>query len=45
MMRLFAICLSVLTLAACETTKGVGEDIQTVGDAVTDVATDVQEAL
>ncbi|MEO1734063.1 MAG: entericidin A/B family lipoprotein [Pseudomonadota bacterium] len=43
--RLFVLGLTCLTLAACETAKGAGRDIQSAGDAITDAATDVQEAL
>ncbi len=44
-LRVFVLGLTCLTLAACETTKGAGRDIQSAGDAITDVATDVQNAL
>lgn len=45
MIRMFALILTVTTLAACETTKGAGRDIQKVGDAISDAATDVQQAF
>lgn len=45
MIRAILIGLTVFALGACETTKGAGRDIQKAGDAITDAATDVQEAL
>jgi len=45
MTRVLIIGLAVLTLAACETTKGAGKDIQKAGDAITEAATDVQKTL
>jgi entericidin B len=34
MFRLFALILLLGTLAACETTKGVGRDLQNAGEAL-----------
>jgi entericidin B len=45
MKRAFILGLALLALAACETTKGAGKDIQKVGDAISDAATDVQQSF
>ena len=45
MTRILAICLALFTLAACETTKGAGKDIQKAGDAIEDAANKVQKSL
>lgn len=45
MTRAFIISLALLTLAACETTKGAGKDIEKVGGAITDAAQDVQQSF
>ncbi len=45
MIRMTALILTLTTLAACETAKGAGRDIQRVGDAISDVASDVQQAF
>ncbi|MCL6283435.1 entericidin A/B family lipoprotein [Ruegeria sp. 2012CJ41-6] len=45
MTRVLVIGLMTLTLAACETAKGAGRDIEKAGDAITNTATDVQENL
>ena len=45
MIRMIALILTLTTLAACETTKGAGRDIEKVGDTITDVATDVQQSF
>ncbi|TMV09744.1 entericidin A/B family lipoprotein [Ruegeria sediminis] len=42
MIRTFLIGLTLLTLAACETAKGAGRDIRKAGDAIEDVAGDIQ---
>jgi entericidin B len=34
MLRIAALILVLVTLAACETTKGVGRDIQNAGEAL-----------
>jgi entericidin B len=41
---LFAVAL-IPTLAACNTVKGVGKDVQAGGEAVEDVATDVEKEI
>ncbi|MEL6467830.1 MAG: entericidin A/B family lipoprotein [Pseudomonadota bacterium] len=41
---LFAL-LSILALAACETAEGFGQDVQAGGEAISDVANDVQDDL
>lgn len=45
MTRYMLTLLAALTLAACETVGGVGQDISTAGNAVTDTAQDVQSDL
>lgn len=46
MLRIFLICvLSLTTLSACETAKGVGRDLQKVGNTVSNTAQDVQQAF
>lgn len=37
-LRLGLICLSVLTLTACNTVKGVGQDLQKAGSALENAA-------
>lgn len=39
------LALAVATLAACNTVSGVGEDIQSGGEALTDTAEDTQQEL
>jgi len=43
MAKVILISLALLTLAACETAKGAGRDLQKAGDTLTDVAQDVQK--
>lgn len=45
MVRAILIGLTMLTLAACETAKGAGKDIEKAGDAIQNAATDVQQNL
>ena len=45
MNRIFMMLLMVTTLAACETAKGVGRDLEKAGTAVTGAAKDVQKKL
>jgi len=45
MTRMFVFGLALLALAACETTKGAGRDLKKAGDAIEDVAEDVQKKL
>ncbi|MEO9782026.1 MAG: entericidin A/B family lipoprotein [Sedimentitalea sp.] len=45
MIRPVILCLALLTLTACETAKGAGRDIQKAGGAISNTASDVQEAL
>ncbi len=42
---LLAVALGVSTLGACNTTKGVGRDVQSAGRGVERAATDVQRNL
>lgn len=35
--------LGLFTLSACNTTEGVGEDIEAAGDAIEDAADDVND--
>ncbi|WP_081894658.1 entericidin A/B family lipoprotein [Ruegeria halocynthiae] len=45
MIRVILIGLAMFTLAACETTKGAGKDIEKAGDAIQGAATDVQQSF
>jgi entericidin B len=45
MTRAIVISFALLALAACETTKGAGQDIQNAGGAISDAASDVQNSL
>lgn len=36
---------AMFALSACETTKGAGRDLQKAGQAISNAASDVQEAL
>lgn len=45
MIRTILIGMALMALTACETAKGVGKDIGKAGDAISNTATDVQEAL
>ncbi|WP_159977818.1 entericidin A/B family lipoprotein [Roseobacter cerasinus] len=38
MFRLFAMTAVLITLAACETTKGVGRDVEDAGEALQSAA-------
>ena len=44
-MRIAAFLLVLLTLGACETVQGAGQDIGTAGDAITDASEDVQNDM
>jgi len=37
--------LTLLTIAACNTTEGVGKDVQSTGEGISDTARDVKKAL
>ncbi len=45
MIRTILIGLTLLSLTACETAKGVGRDIEKAGDAISNTASDVQQAI
>lgn len=45
MIRLTALILTLTALTACEATKGAGRDLQKVGGAISNVASDVQQAF
>ncbi len=45
MTRAILIGLTLFALAACETAKGAGKDIENAGDAIQNAASDVQESL
>ncbi len=45
MIRAILVGLAMFTLAACETTKGAGKDIEKAGDAIQEAATDVQQNI
>jgi entericidin B len=40
----FAI-LAMLTLAACNTVRGAGQDVESAGDALSDQATETQQEM
>lgn len=44
-MRVLFTILALLSLAACETAKGAGRDIQKAGDTITGTAQNVQSSL
>lgn len=44
-MRILFTFLVLMTLTACETTKGAGRDIQKAGGAITGTAQNVQNSL
>jgi entericidin B len=39
------VLLALLGLAACNTTKGLGQDVEAAGDAIEDTAQDAQDEL
>ena len=45
MTRILILGLTMLSLAACETTKGAGEDISKAGSAISGAAQDVQDSF
>ena len=45
MTKFLALGLTLIALAACETTKGAGRDIANAGSAISNAAQDVQNAL
>lgn len=45
MTRAALLILALFALAACETTKGAGRDIEKAGQAIGKAATDVQQSL
>ena len=45
MIRIVLVALSLVTLAACETVKGAGKDIESAGEAISNTATDAQQNL
>ena len=45
MTRLIVLAVLLTGLAACETAKGVGRDINKAGTTISDTAEDVQESL
>lgn len=45
MIRSTLFTLALLSLAACETAKGAGQDIENAGRAIGEAAKNVQEAL
>ena len=45
MTRALTLGLLILSLAACETAKGAGRDLQKAGNAISNTASDVQNAL
>ncbi len=45
MKRAILVGFALFALAACETAKGAGKDIEKAGDAIQNAATDVQENI
>ena len=45
MTKIFALGLALLSLTACETTKGAGKDISKAGGAISEAAQDVQDSF
>jgi entericidin B len=45
MLAVFVLACSAITLSACNTTAGVGEDVSATGHAVTNSAEKVKEGL
>ncbi|WP_243614409.1 entericidin A/B family lipoprotein [Shimia aestuarii] len=45
MKQCLVIGLALVTLAACETAKGAGQDLENAGDAISDTAEEVQDDL
>jgi entericidin B len=45
MTRIIALGLALLSLTACETTKGAGKDISKAGSAISGAAQDVQDSF
>lgn len=45
MTKFLILSATLLSLAACEATKGAGQDISNAGNALSGVAQDVQNAL
>lgn len=45
MTRILLIGLALLGLAACETAKGAGKDLEKAGQAISGAAQDVQQSL
>lgn len=44
-LRITALILGFVTLAACETVQGAGQDISTVGNAISRASDEVQQDL
>lgn len=42
-MRVILACLALLGLAACETAKGAGRDIETAGHVITKTVKDIEK--
>ncbi|SPH17120.1 hypothetical protein DEA8626_00635 [Defluviimonas aquaemixtae] len=45
MTRFILALITIFSLAACETVKGAGRDLQSAGSAITDEAEDVQSGM
>lgn len=45
MIRTLFIALGLLALAACNTVQGVGQDVKSGGEAISNTASDVQKKL
>ncbi len=43
--RISALIFGLMTLAACETVQGAGQDLSSAGDAISDASKEVQQDL
>jgi predicted small secreted protein len=44
-LKIVFVLLAVLGLGACNTTKGLGQDVEAAGDKIEDTAQDAQDEL
>ena len=45
LVRVLSVSLAAVALAACNTTRGVGEDVEATGEAVQDAAQSAEDEL
>ncbi len=41
--RVFALCLALVSVAGCNTTRGIGQDIEIAGDFIEEIAAETKE--